>query len=360
MKSRNFNEFPRYGSLNNIKVIWLGYSVTDVVSDALKDKIEYSIDLESNMFYVEDSNYSRFLLGFKSSYNGKKLVESLSYNNRVELCRLQDELALKAFSESTIRTYTGEFSQLLKLIGDYQVQDLSEEKLRSYFLYCHKVLGLSENQIHSRMNAVKFYFEKVLGRNKFFVDIPRPKKASILPKALNEKDINKLFQVTTNIKHLLVLKLCYGMGLRVSEIINLKVQDIDGVKFKVFIERSKGKKDRYVNLPESILNELRQYYKAFRPKYYLFEGENGGQYSKRSAQAVFKQAMSKAKINKQVGIHSLRHSYATHLLEYGTDISLIQKLLGHNSIKTTLIYTAVTDKNISNVVSPLDRLNKKL
>ncbi len=177
---------------------------------------------------------------------------------------------------------------------------------------------------------------------------------------MNEKDINKLFHVTTNIKHLLILKLCYGMGLRVSEIINLKIQDVDGVKFKVFIERSKGKKDRYVNLPESILNELRQYYKDFRPKYYLFEGENGGQYSKRSAQSVFKQAMTKAKINKQVGIHSLRHSYATHLLEYGTDISLIQKLLGHNSIKTTLIYTEVTDKNISNVVSPLDRMNKKL
>ncbi|WP_300672848.1 tyrosine-type recombinase/integrase [Soonwooa sp.] len=353
-------DFPKFGILNKANVIWLGEEMFMMPACLIKHNFEILLDEESRLYYILDSNFARFLLGFKSRYHGKKFLDAIDPVNREELFKLQDLLTLKSFTESTIRTYSGEFSQLLNVLGDYPVQNLTEEKIRSYFLYCHKELTLSENQIHSRMNAIKFYFEKVLGRTKFFVDIPRPKKASILPKALNEKDIQKLFDVTSNIKHLLILKLCYGTGLRVSEIINLKVEDVDGVKLKVFIQRSKGKKDRYVNLPESILGELREYYKAFRPKYYLFEGESGGQYSKRSAQAVFKQAMAKAKITKKVGIHSLRHSYATHLLEYGTDISLIQKLLGHNSIKTTLIYTEVTDKNISNVVSPLDRMNKKI
>jgi site-specific recombinase XerD len=146
------------------------------------------------------------------------------------------------------------------------------------------------------------------------------------------------------------------MGLRVSEIVNLKIEDIDSVSKKVRIEKAKGKKDRYVNLPDSILTELRQYYKENRPKKYLFEGQNQEQYSIRSAQNVFRNAMQKAGIHKKIGIHGLRHSYATHLLEFGTDISLIQKLLGHNDIKTTLVYTNVSQKSISNVVSPLDRI----
>jgi len=125
---------------------------------------------------------------------------------------------------------------------------------------------------------------------------------------------------------------------------------------KVLIAAGKGKKDRYVNLPQTILEELRLYYRAFAPKTDLFEGEAGGQYSDRSAQAVFKNAMNKAGIIKTVGIHSLRHSYATHLLEYGTDISLIQKLLGHNDIKTTLSYTQVTNRSVAKVQSPLDQL----
>ena len=153
-----------------------------------------------------------------------------------------------------------------------------------------------------------------------------------------------------------MLKLCYGMGLRVSEIVNLKIQHIDSKNMQVFIERAKGKKDRYVNLPETILEQLRMYFKEYKPKEYLFEGQYGGQYSARSVQLVFKNAMKGAKINKSVGIHSLRHSFATHLLENGTDIRFIQELLGHKDIKTTLIYTQVSDKSIRKVKSPLDNM----
>jgi len=162
--------------------------------------------------------------------------------------------------------------------------------------------------------------------------------------------------MTTNLKHNTMLKLCYGMGLRLSEIINLKIEDIDSKNMQVFIEKSKGKKDRYVNLPESVLEQLRAYYKMYRPKKYLFEGQDGGQYSKRSLQNVFKSALHKAGVNKNVGIHSLRHSYATHLLEQGTDIRFIQELLGHKDLKTTLIYTDVTNNNIRKIRSPLDNL----
>lgn len=170
------------------------------------------------------------------------------------------------------------------------------------------------------------------------------------------EDVKRLFEVTINLKHNTMLKLCYGMGLRVSEIINLKITDIDSKNMQVLIERGKGKKDRYVNLPHSILEQLRMYYKIYKPVKYLFEGQYGGQYSKRSAQKVFQSAMQKAKINKEVGIHGLRHSFATHLLESGTDISMIQQLLGHSNIKTTLIYAQVTNKSLKNVKSPLDNM----
>jgi site-specific recombinase XerD len=223
-------------------------------------------------------------------------------------------------------------------------------------LYCINNLKVSESLIHSRLNAIKFYFEQVLHRENFFIDIPRPKKKSSLPKVLSKEDIEKLFYSTSNLKHLVILKLCYGMGLRVSEIVNLKISHIDSKRMLVLIESGKGKKDRYVPLPETILPELRIYYHEYKPKDYLFEGQYGGQYSISSVQAMFQNTMKKAGINKPIGIHGLRHSYATHLLEYGTDMYLIQKLLGHNNVKTTEIYAKVTNTQLSKIKSPLDSL----
>jgi len=207
------------------------------------------------------------------------------------------------------------------------------------------------------MNAIKFYFDQVLQREKFFFEeIPRPKKKSLLPKVIDKKDITKIFANVDNPKHLLMLKLCYGMGLRVSEIVNLKITDIDSKRMQVHIEAAKGKKDRYVTLPTSILDDLRNYYRTYRPNVYLFEGQYGGQYAIRSVQAVFKKAMQKAKINKSVGIHGLRHSYATHLLECGTDMVFIQKLLGHKDMRTTEIYAKVSNRQLGKIKSPLDDL----
>ena len=338
------------------KIIWITFTKDYALINMLKSATKPTWSQSQKSWYVTDNNFNRELFGLNKKIVGKEVLLKIDPINLDAFQKLQDQLILKGFSPNTIRVYAIEFAQLLYVLKSNFVNELSPERLQSYFLYCHKELQLSENHIHSRMNAVKFYFEKVLHKDKMFFDIPRPKKPLLLPKALNTTEILKLINAAENPKHKLILQLCYGMGLRVSEIVNIKMEHIDSKTMKVLIERGKGKKDRYVNLPHSILNDLRIYYKSFLPKDYLFEGQYGGKYAIRSAQSVFKTAMNKAGITKKVGIHSLRHSYATHLLEFGTDITLIQKLLGHNDIKTTLQYTHVADKTIANVRSPLDKL----
>ena len=307
-------------------------------------------------WYVRDTEQYRQQFGLAPKEQVKQAPARIGEVNRPALQRMVETLRLKGYSPHTENTYRNEFAQLLFVLNDVPVDSLTPERLRSYMLYCTSELKLSEATLHSRLNAIKFYFEQVLHREKFFAEIPRPKKHSTLPKHISQRDIKKLLEATSNLKHNTLLRLCYGMGLRVSEIVGLKVQHIDSGNMQVVIVRGKGKKDRYVNLPESILAQLRMYYKEYQPKEYLFEGQYGGPYSARSAQAVFKQAMKAAGIIKQVGIHGLRHSYATHLMEAGTDIGHIQKLLGHEKIETTLIYAQVTNREVKKVKSPLDSL----
>jgi integrase/recombinase XerD len=280
----------------------------------------------------------------------------LSNNNKAEYRKLQEKIRLVGYSEATMRTYSTEFARLLHLIGLAQVQDLTHEELCAYFLYCHNTLRMSHNAIHSRINAIKFYYEKVLNRPKIVWEIPRPKKPQLLPNVLSTTDIKRMLRLTENVKHKVLLSLCYGMGLRVSEIVHLKLEHIDSARMQVLIKAAKGKKDRYVALPQSIVPLLRTYYKEYKPAIYLLEGQYGGAYAIRTAQIVFKDALKRAKITKNIGIHGLRHSYATHLHETGTDIALIKELLGHSHISTTMIYTHVAHKSKMKVQSPLDTL----
>lgn len=346
---------PKQGAHNQQKVIWLEFPYnTEYIRFAKTIKARWS--RTERCWYVLDNRYFRELFGLEKEIIAEGILSRISQANQPTLKKLVDELKLKAYSTSTIKTYVAEFAQLLYLLKEVQVDSLEYNQLRSYFLYCIDKLRISENQLHSRINAIKFYFENVLKRKRFTIEIPRPKKPSKLPVVLSKKDIQKIFSNIENLKHLLMLKLCYGMGLRVSEVVNLKITDIDSSRMLVHIRKAKGKKDRYVPLPESVLKLLREYYKKYRPKEFLFEGQYGGQYAVRSVQQVFRNSMKKAKINKKVGIHGLRHSYATHLFEYGTDMSFIQKLLGHNDIKTTLIYTKVSNAQLENIKSPLDRM----
>jgi len=344
------------GEHQNKAVIWIDFPYDKQWVDYLKANTKACWNSSQKKWLVPDTIFYRDLFGLPPKTIGKRALSQIHPINQPAFEAFVAQLQLKGYSPNTIRCYTVEFSQLLKTIKSYPVNQLSTDKLRSYFLYCINTLKLSENMIHSRMNAIKFYFEQVLNNEKIFIDIPRPKKPSLLPKALSVQDIKKMLATIDNLKHELLLKMTYGMGLRVSELVNLKITDIDSKRMQVLVNQSKGKKDRYVNLPESVLDLLRKYYVQYKPKHYLFEGQNAGQYSVRSVQTVFKTAMQKAKINKKVGVHSLRHSYATHLIEQGTDIRFVQELLGHNNIKTTMIYTGLTDLTKRNIKSPLDNL----
>jgi site-specific recombinase XerD len=195
-----------------------------------------------------------------------------------------------------------------------------------------------------------------------FFEIPRPKKPLILPKLLNEEEIRRLFNALTNKKHKAMLFTTYSAGLRVSELASLKIADIDSKRMQILIERAKGKKDRYVNLSPVLLDILRNYHQEYlpKPKEYLFESEQTHTaYPTRTIQQIFANAKRKAGIKKDVGIHSLRHSFATHLLDKGTDIRYIKDLLGHFNIKTTERYLHVSKQQLVNIVSPFDDLWKK-
>jgi len=347
------------GELDHKNVIFVRFTYNSVWKNELRKKFSVARWYPTEKcWYLPDSHSIRKEIGMDpKTESGKAVILKIHPVNLAALERMRELLLLKAYSPSTIRIYCNELAQLLYLLKDTHVDTLSPERLRSYLLYCFQELKLSENTIHSRINAIKFYFEQVLHRDKlFFEEIPRPQKKSSLPKVFSKQDIAKIFAQVDNPKHLLMLKLCYGMGLRVSEIVNLKITDIDSKRMLVHLEAAKGKIDRYVTLPSSILDDLRNYYKSYRPKTYLFEGQYGVQYAIRSVQNVFKNAMEKAKINKVVGIHGLRHSYATHLMENGTDMYFIQKLLGHKDIRTTEIYTKVSNRQLGNIKSPLDDL----
>ena len=273
---------------------------------------------------------------------------------------LKQVLVLKAYSASTIKTYTNEVAVFLRAIQHHEADAFNITRIKDYLQYCFEKLDLSENTIHSRMNALKFYFEQVLGKEKLFWEIPRPKKRIILPKVISEEKIIGGLMAVENMKHKTLLLLAYSAGMRVSEVIQLKITDIDSDRMQITINEAKGKKDRVVTLSTTILELLREYYKQYRPKFWLFEGQIVNEhYSTRSAQLIFKNAYKKLGLPASCSFHSLRHSYATHLLENGTDISYIQKLMGHNDIKTTLRYTHVSKKDISKIESPLDKIMRK-
>ena len=289
--------------------------------------------------------------------------QPISKENKEALQQFGRQLVLKSYSKSTIRTYDNEFRQFLQTIKDKPANSFTVSRLKDYFEYCYSKLHLSENTMHSRINALKFYYEQVLGREKFFWEIPRPKKHLILPKVLGEDELRRLFAATVNLKHKAILFTAYSAGLRVSEVINLRLQDIDRERKQLFVYCSKGKKDRYVALSPLLLDILESYYKIWQPKptNYLFEGpEKGAPYSARSAQMIFHEAKLKAGISKTITFHGLRHSFATHMLEKGVDVKYIKEILGHFNIKTTERYLHVKRETLVNIESPLDALYRKI
>lgn len=338
-------------------VILIQFNYKKELKQALRNRfpsVKWSRTKKS--WYLPDFPVVREQLGIPKKNEVKSILPSIHPVNHLAYQEMDKQLRLIAYSENTRRIYLAEFAHLLKLINSYPVHKLTPKRLKDYFLFCVQNEEMGERKMNGKINAIKFYFEKVLHQERMFFDIPRPKKPIRLPKMLSKAETKRLFEHVENKKHLIALKLCYGMGLRVSEVVNIRLTDIDSSRMVLQVVGGKGKKDRYVPLPKSLLPQLREYYKDYRPKVFLLEGRYGGAYSKGSVQQVFKKAMKKARIYKKIGVHGLRHSYATHLLESGADMRFIQELLGHDSIKTTQIYTKVTPRSLSNIVSPLDSL----
>ena len=291
------------------------------------------------------------------------LLHNISHYNLQLLQTTMEHLQLKGYSTSTQKTYRNEVAVFLQTLKNIKADSLVTEDIRKYIHNCIHKQQLSENTIHSRLNALKFVYEQVLGHERFFVEIPRPKKHLQLPKVLGEEELRRLFASPKNLKHKAILFVAYSAGLRVSEVINLRLQDIDRERKQLFIHCSKGKKDRYVKLSPMVLDVLEQYYKMseVKPENYLFEGpEKGKPYTARSAQQIFSDARKKAGILKSLSFHNLRHSFATHLLEKGVDVIFIKEILGHFNIETTQRYLHVKKEFLINIESPLDDLYRNV
>jgi integrase/recombinase XerD len=277
---------------------------------------------------------------------------------RQRLRAVQDRLRLKGYSERTGESYCLHLVEYFGMIGSkYNPDNVSREIIEKYLLWRLDMKKCSESDLNSHINAIKFYYEQTMGKERMLFELPRPKKPQKLPMVLGEIELGRLFRALPNVKHKALLVCAFSCGLRVSETVSLKISDIDSDRMQVFIDRSKGKKDRYVMLSPLLLDILRAYLKMHRPRpeKYLFEGAYAGTpYSIRSAQQVFINACSKAGIHKRVSFHSLRHSFATHLLEKGIDIRYIKELLGHFSIKTTERYLHVAREKLIYIASPLD------
>lgn len=264
-----------------------------------------------------------------------------------------DKLEIKRYSNNTVRSYVSCFERFINHFHDRDIDHLNEKDIRTYLKY---LVGKdwSNSYINQSINSIKFYYEIVLGMPNRFYKIERPRKERKLPIVLSKGEVKALIDATGNIKHRCILALLYSAGLRRSELLNLKLKDIDSKRMLIKVNDAKGNKDRYTLLANSVLDDLRKYYLEYRPEDYLFEGQSKEKYSPTSIVNIITMASEKARIRKHVTAHTLRHSFATHLLENGTDLRYIQLLLGHNSTKTTEIYTHVATNSFNFIKNPLD------
>jgi integrase/recombinase XerD len=262
------------------------------------------------------------------------------------------------YTRSTVHHYLLNFYTFLYNADkrNLKVEELNSDQINSLVLEISASNRYSTSSTHCLICAVLFYYKQVLQKETISNQINRPKKEKVLPKVLSKEEVAKILKAGENLKHKTLLRMIYASGLRAGEILNLEVNDIQSERKLILVRKGKGQKDRTVMLSDTLLGDLRAYYKMYTPKRFLFEGQYGDQYSAGSMRAVLKLACQRAGIKKPVTLHWLRHSFATHLLEAGTDIRYIQALLGHSSSKTTEIYTHVSNLHIGKIQSPLDGL----
>jgi len=317
----------------------------------------YTLKIKSEI----ENYFAQFGFEIECSFRKSKTKDIKEKKNYSNDRKIPDEyiemLTLKRYSLNTINTYKTAFEGFINYYKTKEPADINHQEINDYLVHLvekRKVSASFQNQV---INAIKFYYEKVLKMEKLpYITIERPFKEKAFPTVLSEEEIQRIINSIDNLKHKTVILTLYSAGLRISELLNLKPPDIDSKRKAVIIRQAKGKKDRYSLLSEKLLIYLRQYYKEYKPKKWLFEGQTGEQYSYESCCKILHIACEKAKIRKRVGLHTLRHSFATHILERGGDLRYIQVLLGHSSPKTTAIYTHITSKGMGDIKSPLDNL----
>jgi integrase/recombinase XerD len=268
----------------------------------------------------------------------------------------RETLVRLRYSSATVENYCSQFVGFLKFISPNGCDDITEEKINGYLLYLVEEKKVSISTQNQAINAIKFYLERVLKGERKEYYVARPLKELKLPTVLSEDEVHDLLKATTNLKHKCMLFLLYSAGLRISELLNLRHADIDVHRSLIYIRGGKGKKDRVTLLSKVAFGSLYEYRQKYKPQTWLFEGPSGERYSSRSVNMIIKRSCRIAGITKCASAHTLRHSFATHLLERGTDIRYIQTLLGHESSLTTERYTHVTKKGFELLVSPLDNL----
>jgi len=267
-----------------------------------------------------------------------------------ELQKTERELKIKSYSPETRKSYLYGLREYFSFKGK-NYSKLEEENIRDFLLRCteKKISPQSRNLF---LNAIKFYYRNVI-KNSQKIKIQSAKKPKSLPVVLSRKEIEKILETPKNAKHKLLLSLAYGAGLRVSEVVSLKVQDLDLEEMILHIKQAKGQKDRISVVPKKLINDLQNLIAGKKKNDLILESERGGKLTTRTAQKVFENALRNSGIKKPATFHSLRHSFATHLLENGTDVRYVQELLGHANIRTTQIYTKVTNPSLRNIKSPL-------
>ncbi len=302
--------------------------------------------------FVFNNNYILKPLELPKKIKTKKLN-----NNAISaLNELEKSLIIKRFGASTIRTYKNMFTVFLSKFKEYDLKKISKEEIEGFIYQLILKNKISESYQNQLINAIKAYYEHVLGFPREYYDIKRPKKAVSIPNVLSEKEVFKIIESPQNLKHKAILWTIYSAGLRISEVINLRIVDIHSEEGFIFVKDSKGKKDRKTVLSPLLLKLLRLYYKDYQPSYWLFEGQSGGKYSVGSIRSIFRKAVDLTNSNPWSTVHTLRHSFATHCIENKVSLRHIQTMLGHNSPKTTEIYTKTIEINNKKITSPLDNL----
>ncbi len=329
--------YPRW---NSVECYWTVPHSESILADIKKHFETYHFKIE----YSVEKDTQKKPVGFQPKF-------------RECPAEYHEKLSIKRYSKSTAKTYLGCFKEFINFYADMPLNEIKESHIKQYLLYLVEEKGVSSSFQNQMINAIKFYYEQVLGEERKFYYIDRPFKEQKLPSVLSVEEVQKIISQIDNLKHKCMILTLYSGGLRISELLHLKLADIDSERMLIHIKNAKGQKDRMTLLSEKLLVYLREYFKLYRPKEYLFEGQLGGAYAARSVQEIFSVARRKAGVLKKASLHTLRHSFATHLLESGTDLRYIQSLLGHASSKTTEIYTHITRKGMEHIKSPLDRLD---